>query len=269
MSVSELTARLKGEFTLNQAKLLAETINDAYQELVKTSDFNELKEIVRDLAQTQQRTAIKVEELVETQQRTEIKIGEMAEAQQRTDVSLSELAEAQKRTDVSLSELAEAQKRTDVSLSELAEAQKRTEIKVGEMADGQRQLQQTVGSLTETMGLSLENEAYRYLPAYLEREHDITVTKRMIRYDVGGEEIDFLAEGKRGDTKVLVVGESKTTLAAKHLTQLKDKVEAVKKHYKRLNGREIVPLMVVHRARDREVARAKRDGVIVAQSYEW
>jgi hypothetical protein len=241
MSVSELTARLKGEFTLNQAKLLAETINGAYQELVKTSDFNELKEIVRDLA----------------------------EAQKRTEGKVSELAEAQKRTEGKMSELAEVQKRTDVALTELAEAQKRTEIKVGELADGQREMQKAVDSLSETVALSLENEAYRYLPAFLEREHGIAITKRMIRQQMNGEEIDFLAEGKRGETKVLVVGESKTTLAAKHLTQLKEKVEAVKKHYKKLNGREIVPLMIVHRARDREVARAKRDGVLVAQSYEW
>ncbi len=262
MSVAELTARLKGEFTLNQAKLLAETINDASQELVKTSDFNELKEIMRDLAEAQKRTEGKVSELADAQKRTEGKMSELADAQKRTEGKVSELTDAQKRTEGKVSGLT-------VALTELAEAQKQTEIKIREMADGQRQLQQTVGSLTETMGLSLENEAYRYLPAYLEREHDITVTKRMIRHDVGGEEIDFLAEGKRGETKVLVVGESKTTLAAKHLTQLKDKVEAVKKHYKRLNGREIVPLMVVHRARDREVARAKRDGVLVAQSYEW
>ncbi len=43
MSVADLTAKLIRVFPPNQAEVLAETINDAYQDLVKTGDFTELK----------------------------------------------------------------------------------------------------------------------------------------------------------------------------------------------------------------------------------
>lgn len=43
--------------------MLAEVITDAYNSLVKTSDFNELKAIVAQLAQAQQRTEQRMEEL--------------------------------------------------------------------------------------------------------------------------------------------------------------------------------------------------------------
>jgi len=66
-----LTAHLAREFTPSQAALLSEVITAAYADLVKTSDFNELKEIVRDLAEAQQRTEQRVEQLAEAQQRTE------------------------------------------------------------------------------------------------------------------------------------------------------------------------------------------------------
>jgi len=234
MTVAELTARLTGEFTPNQARLLAETFNDSNENPVKTSDFNEMKEIVRDILVIQKRTEIKIEELAEAQKRTEIKVEELA-----------------------------------VTQRELAEAQKRTEIEVTELAKAQRETRQTVGSVTGTLGIWLENEAYRNLPAFLERKHGITITNRLIREYVDGEEIDILAEGKRGETEVLIVAESKNTLAAEDLTLLKRKVEAVKTHYQKLNGREIVPLMVVHRAREKEIKRANNEGVIVVQSFEW
>jgi hypothetical protein len=76
---------LKKEFTDSQADVLAEVITDAYNDLVKTSDFIELKNIVKELAEAQKRTEQRVEELAEAQKRTEQKIEELAEAQKRTE----------------------------------------------------------------------------------------------------------------------------------------------------------------------------------------
>jgi hypothetical protein len=47
---------LKKEFTDSQADVLADVITDAYNDLVKTSDFIELKNIVKELAEAQKRT---------------------------------------------------------------------------------------------------------------------------------------------------------------------------------------------------------------------
>jgi len=90
--------RLATAFDKKQAKLLAEVVVEAYGELVKTSDFNELKSIVRELATAQQRTELRVEELTAAQQRTERRMEELASAQQRTEVSLQRLTNEHQKT---------------------------------------------------------------------------------------------------------------------------------------------------------------------------
>lgn len=82
---------LEKVFTVKQSSVLSKIIADSYSELVKTGDFNELKEIVRELAQAQNRTELKVEELVDAQKRTELKVEELADAQKRTENSLNRL----------------------------------------------------------------------------------------------------------------------------------------------------------------------------------
>ncbi len=58
-------------FGERQTEVLAQVIHAAYNDLVHTGDFNELKSIVRDLAQAQGRTEQRVEELAQAQGRTE------------------------------------------------------------------------------------------------------------------------------------------------------------------------------------------------------
>ena len=73
-----LAEHLAQEFTPSQAALLSEVITSAYSDLVKAADFNELKEIVRDLAEAQQRTEQRVAQLAEAQQRTEEELRTLA-----------------------------------------------------------------------------------------------------------------------------------------------------------------------------------------------
>jgi hypothetical protein len=76
-SAVEIEKKLEKVFNKRQAVILAEVIDDAYSGLVMTGDFNELKEIVRDLG---------------------IKVGELAEAQKRTAVEIRELIIEHKET---------------------------------------------------------------------------------------------------------------------------------------------------------------------------
>jgi septal ring factor EnvC (AmiA/AmiB activator) len=115
MRLQNLTEKIQQVFPENQSKVLQEVLN-FMDELVKVSDFNELKLIVKELAEAQKRTDIKIGELVEAQKRTEQKLEELTEAQKRTEQKLEELAEAQKRTEQKLEELVEAQKRTEQKL---------------------------------------------------------------------------------------------------------------------------------------------------------
>lgn len=84
-NVEKLTRRFETVFDHRQSSVLAETITETYSALVKTGDFSELKAIVKDLAESQNR-------LAEAQQSTEAEMGKLAQAQQRTEVKLSELA---------------------------------------------------------------------------------------------------------------------------------------------------------------------------------
>jgi multidrug efflux pump subunit AcrA (membrane-fusion protein) len=283
MPTSDLISRLEREFTPGQARLLAEEIEGVSSDLVRARDFSELKDIVRnlglaqqELAEAQKRTEARVEELAEAQKRTEARVEELAEAQKRTEARVEELAEAQKRTEARVEELAEAQKRTEARVEELAEAQRQTTEEIRKLAQAQlrtelaiQSMRQEIGGVANSVGYQLENEAYRHLPKFLADKHGIRVTSKVIRAQVGQEEINILAEGKRGKTPVLIVGEAKSRLAVKHITQLKRKIEEVEKHYPAAQGREIVPVMVAHFAREKELNRAEREGVIVAQSFEW
>ncbi len=70
MKLQELTKKIQEAFPEEQSKVLQEFIY-FMNDLVKVSDFNELKEIVKELAEAQKRTEQRLEELAEAQKRTE------------------------------------------------------------------------------------------------------------------------------------------------------------------------------------------------------
>ncbi len=96
---SVLEEKLRAAFPPEQAHLLAEVIREAYDDLVKAKDFNELKSIVADLAQAQKRTEERVDQLTVT-------VAELAEAQKRTEERVDQLAAAQERTERAVRQLA-------------------------------------------------------------------------------------------------------------------------------------------------------------------
>ena len=188
----DLVRELEREFTPPQATLLARVITTAYNDLVKTSDFSELKGIVAELAKAQQRTELRVEELAQAQQRTEQRLEQLAQAQQRTEQRLEQLAQAQQRTEQVVRTL------------------------VRGLADTRAEL----GGLARSVGYALENEAYRALPRFLAERYGIRVTDRLIRTELDGEEIDFFGHAIQNDREVLLVGERKLDVVRRHYPDL-------------------------------------------------
>jgi len=96
-TLARARTRLEEVFEREQARVLAQVITDAYSELVKTSDpgsgygFNELKEIVRELAEAQKQTGHRLDRLTST-------VEELAEAQRRTENEIHELVLEHKET---------------------------------------------------------------------------------------------------------------------------------------------------------------------------
>ncbi|MGD2088895.1 MAG: hypothetical protein PVH61_22140 [Candidatus Aminicenantes bacterium] len=92
-TINRMKENFEKVFTREQAEVLSTAIHESYNDLVKTGDFNELKEIVKDLA---------------------VKVGALADAQK-------ELTEAQKRTENELHELVADHKETRRQLGGIAD----------------------------------------------------------------------------------------------------------------------------------------------------
>ena len=99
MAYAEIFEQFPPELRLPIARLV-----DALNEELgaRRTDFEELRAIVRELAEAQQRSEVRLERL-------ETVVQELAQAQQRTELRLEELAQAQQRTELRVEELARAQ----------------------------------------------------------------------------------------------------------------------------------------------------------------
>jgi hypothetical protein len=249
------------------AKMIAHHLAAVYEDLQQTAtkaDVADLRAVVQELAEAQKRTDQRLDTLTQ-------RVAELAEAQKRTDQRVAELAEAQKRTDQRVAELAEAQKRTDQRVAELAEAQTRTEQAVRQLAVRLDDTNAQLGGLAATVGYTLENEAYRHLPALLKRDHSITVSGRLIRdfrTDRRGRdiEINILGTGERDGGKVLIVGESKAQLSHRDVDRfLKHRLATLDP-----GDATAFPVIVAHMVSERgTVEYARQKGVAVYLSYEF
>ena len=236
----QIREEIKEVFNERQAPVLIKAIDEAYNTLVKVSDFRELKEVTAELAASQ-----------------------MASEKRLNHI------------DVTLAELAQAQKRTEQRLEKLIEAQERTEQILQQVVIGLDDLRQEVGGLSKSVSYGFENEAYRMVSDFLKERYGIVTTEKFIRKDIDDKEINLFGKGKRNGQDVLIVGEAKLRLDERRrkrrgrmdvFEQLEDKVKTVRKSYPDI---EIVKVLLTHYATTKFLTEAQDKGVIVIQSYEW
>ena len=113
---------------------------DELRRLLLSKELLALPDLVRDLAEAQQRTEQRLEELAAAQQRTEQQVAQLAEAQRQTEERLL-------RLEGIVQELAEAQRRTEQQVAQLAEAQRQTEERLLRVEEGLSTLTKTVEAL--------------------------------------------------------------------------------------------------------------------------
>jgi hypothetical protein len=250
MAYAEIFEGFPPELRLPIARLV-----DTLREELGTSraDIDEMKAIVRDLAQAQARTEDRLEELAQAQQRTERRIEELggavqklAEAQQRSELRVEGLEGAVQR-------LAEAQQRTELRMEELAQAQQRSEIGMQDLRGAVRQLAEAqtlfhrtfnaqIGGLGAHWGIQTE-EAFRQGMRTILHEVGFT-SERFLEYDAAGEvfgqpdqvELDVVVK----DGKV-IVAEVKSALDSGN-TYLFDRKVAF---YMRKTGRQVDRKLIV------------------------
>ena len=237
---------LKENFEPLAAKKLAEVLGKLYTEITNTvtkTEFKELKDLVSDLVKSQK---------------------ELAEAQRNSEQRLTRLEQV-------VGELTEAQKRTEKRVEELAEAQKRTEEGLQSLTIELRHTREQVGGLSDTVGYSLENQAYKYLPKLLQKDYGIVLSDRLKRgylNDLKGRpiEVNIIGEATRNGKKVMIIGESKSRLSKKNINEF---IEKRVKMFKQLYD-EIFPVIVTHMISEPDAEDyAKENEVAIYYSYDF
>lgn len=223
-----LQHKLASAFSDRQATLLTEVIHDAYSDLVHTSDFNELKELVRQVAVGQLENGQQIKNLTSAQQRTEQRIEELAVAQQRTEQRVGDLTVAMQETQHSL-----------------------------------QALSRQVGGLSDRFGGGVEEAAlgivYFVLTTDLGWEVDI-LDGGWHRWDEVEEEIDLygqIFDPKRPDTKIWLVGEAKFNLTTRDVERFAAKIERIQPHA----GGELFPVAFSYRLRPEVLSAIKEAGL--------
>jgi hypothetical protein len=200
LDLIELNKRFDRAFDKKQAKVLAEVFFGAYSDLVKASDFNELKTIVKDLA----------------------------------------------------------------------EAQKRTEIELRELVGEHRKTRTQLGALSMTIGYTLEDKAFKALPALLKKDYGLIVKEKLKRKfvtDNKGQpvEVNIIGQADQNGQTSVIVGEAKSQLS-------KNDIDAfMRKKLNRLKGiyDRIFPILITYMISEPDVEEyAKGKGIILYYSYD-
>lgn len=250
-----IEAQKKNELHLAELEKAINELTEAQK--VNELRFTELEKAVKELAEVQKRNELRFAGLEKT-------INKLTEAQKRNELRFVELEKAVK-------ELTEAQIRTEERVRELAQAQKKTEEEIKLLAEGLSGVRQEVGGLSRTISYAFENEAFRMLPKVLKEKYNVELKEKFIRAEIGGKEINIFGKGKKDGEDVLIVGEAKLRISewrefGEVCGKLNEKVNAVLKEYGEQN---IIKIIVTHFARTRFVEEARKENIIVIQSFEW
>ncbi len=230
MALVHLIRKLEGvEPSLREVLLgLFEEIekqNTRLEELyVSRLEFEELKKAVQELSQ---------------------KVNELAEAQRRTEEVVRKLVERQDRLEEGQKRLEERQDRLEKALAELAEAQRKTEEELKKLAAEHTKTRRRLEGLSDTVGYTLENAAYRALPAIL-KSYGLEVEGRLIRkyVRVGRvlRQVNIYGHARRNGERVLILGEVKTRPSKKEISRFEKLVDTLA----RAEGLSVFRLFVAH-----------------------
>ncbi len=242
LNTNDLKRKLESAFPEDQVATLTEVLLEYQTGLATSIDMQDLKDAVKILAEAQARTETRMEELAEAQARTETRMEELTVVQTRTEERLGYLTEAQTRTEKTLNKL------------------------VLDHDDTRKQL----GGLSNTVGYTLENAAYRTLPALLETDYDITVqdklTRAYLRDNRGRSvEVNIYGRGSKNGRDVIILGESKSQLSANHIDHfISNRLAHLKPLFE-----NVFPLLITHMTSSEDVeAYAKERGIALYYSYQ-
>jgi len=260
-------------------------------EIARKSDFEalkknitELSKIVKELAAAQSKTEAKLEELaVKTEKRleelavaqskTEKRLEELAVAQSKTEKRVEELAVAQSKTEARLEELAIAQSKTEKRLEELAAAQSKTEDSLNKLINEHVETRRRLESMSDAVGYNLENQAYKALPALLEKDLKIKVEGKLVRRYFPGTrkgryiQVNIYGWGAQNGKRILILGECKTSLSKKEVDRFLKLTKYIVK-LENISEEETLKIAVVHDILPPVVSYLESKGIKLYWSYD-
>jgi chromosome segregation ATPase len=259
-------AQKKTEERVNELAEAQRKTEESLESFKKATEenFNRVWKAINELAEAQRRTEERVNELAEAQRRTEERLNELAEAQKRTEERVNELAEAQKTTEQRLNELAEAQKKTEQRVNELAEAQKKTEESLNKLIKRVDLIEERLEGVSNSVGYSLENSAYKALPSLLKKE-GIEVSGRLVRRYWQENQINIWGKGRQKGKEILILGEAKVRPSKKEIERFLRIAEEIKRKEKK----EAYLLFVAHDFPPAIEELLQKKGIKYYWSYEF
>ncbi len=226
---------------------ILEEIERQKYETINIDDFNELKQIVKELLVTHKETKDEIRNLTEAQKKSEERLT-------RLETAVQGLIEAQKKSEERLTRLetavqglTEAQKRTEERINELAQAQKKTEQELKKLISEHKKTRENLGGLAHSFGYFLENESYKFLPKLLKKDYSVDVvgelTRDFIEISPGKYiEVNILGKGQKGEKEIYIIGECKTQIKKRDVDNFLKNLNKIEHIIKK----EIFPLLVTH-----------------------
>jgi uncharacterized coiled-coil protein SlyX len=197
-------------------------------------------------------------------------VNELTEAQKRFEERLSAVEDRLGKAEKVIEELSEANRRAEERLTrlekvveELAQAQKRTEEALIRLTRRGDMIQERLEGLSNSVGYSLENTAYKALPKLL-RSEGIEVIGKLVRRYYGEYQINLWGEGKRNGEKILLLGEVKVRPSKSEIRRFLKIAEEIGKREKK----ETYLLFVAHDYHPSIETYLKESGIKYYWSYE-
>ena len=228
---------------------------------------------LEELATAQSKTEARLEELAVAQSKTEARLEELAIAQSKTEARLEELAAAQSKTEKRLEKLAVAQSKIEARLEELATAQSKTEDSLNKLINEHVETRRRLESMSDAVGYNLENQAYKALPALLEKDLKIKVEGKLVRRYFPGTrkgryiQVNIYGWGAQNGKRILILGECKTSLSKKEVDRFLKLTKYIVK-LENISEEETLKIAVVHDILPPVVSYLESKGIKLYWSYD-
>ncbi len=226
--------RLSPDLISEIERLIDERVKAIY---VTREDFNELKEIVKEMGNN-------ILKLAEAQRRTEERLEAFERATEenfnKVWGAINQLAEAQRRTEERLEAFERATEenfnKVWGAINQLAEAQRRTEERLNQLIVEHQRTREILAGLSDTVGYRLEDEVMLYMREFVRDEYgveaEVIERKNVIYPDGRYDEINIYVEGRRNGEKVYVIGECKSRPSKREVDKLVEKRERLRDYFK-------------------------------------